>query len=103
MTTWQAIGSGGPYALAAARGLRANTQMSPAESPSGESLCGCLFCLRVFTNDQINVEELRKGVDMMSELTPRGGSSLSWTKYIVGQREAKRAVAIACEPVTVGR
>jgi ATP-dependent HslUV protease subunit HslV len=51
-----AIGSGGPYALAAARALRANTQMSPAEIARESLRVASSIC--VFTNDQITVEEL---------------------------------------------
>jgi ATP-dependent HslUV protease subunit HslV len=51
-----AIGSGGAYALAAARALKANTQMS-AEEIARESLrIASSIC--VFTNDNITVEEL---------------------------------------------
>ena len=51
-----AIGSGGPYALAAARALRANTRMSPAEIARESLRVASSIC--VFTNDQITVEEL---------------------------------------------
>lgn len=51
-----AIGSGGPYALAAARALMAHTQMS-AEEVARESLqIAAAIC--IYTNDNITVESL---------------------------------------------
>lgn len=51
-----AIGSGGAYALAAARALKANTQMSAAEIARESLRIASSIC--VFTNDNITVEEL---------------------------------------------
>ena len=51
-----AIGSGGPYALSAARALAAHTKMAAKEIVS-ESL-GIAARLCIYTNDQIHVEEL---------------------------------------------
>jgi ATP-dependent HslUV protease subunit HslV len=50
-----AIGSGGPYALAAARALRANTALSPAEIVrKGLTIAGEIC---IYTNDTITVLE----------------------------------------------
>lgn len=51
-----AIGSGGPYALAAARALLKHTELS-AREVAKEAL-GIAAGICVFTNDQITVEEL---------------------------------------------
>jgi len=51
-----AIGSGGPYALAAARALANHTQMSAKEIVQEAMLLAGQIC--IFTNDQILVEEL---------------------------------------------
>lgn len=51
-----AIGSGGSYALAAARALARNTQMSPAEIGRAAMTVAAEIC--VFTNDQFTIEEL---------------------------------------------
>jgi len=51
-----AIGSGGPYALAAARALAKHTSLKPAEIVREAMLLAGQIC--IFTNDQITVEEL---------------------------------------------
>jgi len=51
-----AIGSGGPYALAAARALAKHTSLSPREIVQEAMLLAGQIC--IFTNDQIFVEEL---------------------------------------------
>jgi len=51
-----AIGSGGPYALAAARALAAHTSMSAKEIVQEAMLLAGQIC--IFTNDQIAVEEI---------------------------------------------
>ncbi|HHV08115.1 MAG TPA: ATP-dependent protease subunit HslV [Firmicutes bacterium] len=51
-----AIGSGGPYALAAARALMRNTGLTAAEIAAEALSIAAGIC--VYTNDQITVEEL---------------------------------------------
>ncbi len=51
-----AVGSGSPYALAAARALLRNTDLSPGEIVSRSLKIASEIC--VYTNDQILVEEL---------------------------------------------
>ena len=51
-----AIGSGGPYALAAARGLLANTDLSAAEIARKSLEIAGTIC--IYTNDNINCLEL---------------------------------------------
>jgi ATP-dependent HslUV protease, peptidase subunit HslV len=51
-----AIGSGGNYALAAARALVKHTNLTPEEIVREAMLVAAGIC--VYTNDQINVEEL---------------------------------------------
>jgi ATP-dependent HslUV protease subunit HslV len=51
-----AIGSGGPYALAAARALAKHTQMSAKEIVQEAMLLAGQIC--IFTNDQVVIEEL---------------------------------------------
>ena len=52
-----AIGSGGPYALAAARALAKHTQLSAKEIVSEAMHLAGQMC--IFTNDQIMIEELQ--------------------------------------------
>jgi ATP-dependent HslUV protease, peptidase subunit HslV len=53
-----AIGSGGSYALAAARALMENTELSAREiAEKGLKIAGQIC---IYTNDQMTVEELRK-------------------------------------------
>lgn len=51
-----AIGSGGPYALAAARALAKHTQMSPREIVLEAMTLAGQIC--IYTNEQIVIEEL---------------------------------------------
>lgn len=51
-----AIGSGGPYALAAARALAKHTQMSAREIVQEAMLVAGQIC--IFTNEQVIIEEL---------------------------------------------
>ncbi len=51
-----AIGSGGPYALAAARALMAHTEMSAAQIAQEGLRIASTIC--IYTNDHITVEEL---------------------------------------------
>jgi ATP-dependent HslUV protease subunit HslV len=51
-----AIGSGGPYALAAARALMANTSLTAAEVAQQAMKIAAEIC--VYTNDRILLEEL---------------------------------------------
>jgi ATP-dependent HslUV protease, peptidase subunit HslV len=51
-----AIGSGGPYALAAARALMAHTEMAPAEICREAMNIAASLC--VYTNSEIVIEEL---------------------------------------------
>jgi ATP-dependent HslUV protease subunit HslV len=51
------IGSGGSYALAAARALYDNTDLSAREI--AEKALGIAGKICIYTNDQITVEELR--------------------------------------------
>lgn len=51
-----AIGSGGPFALAAARALLKHTKLSPADIVKEAMTIAASIC--IFTNDQIIVEEL---------------------------------------------
>ena len=51
-----AIGSGGPYALAAARALTRHTELSPREVVQEAMRIAGDIC--IFTNDQVTIEEL---------------------------------------------
>jgi ATP-dependent HslUV protease, peptidase subunit HslV len=51
-----AIGSGGPYALAAARALARHTQLGAREVVQEAMLLAGQIC--IFTNDQVTIEEL---------------------------------------------
>lgn len=51
-----AVGSGGPYALAAARGLMRHTQLEPVDVARESLRIASEIC--VYTNDHITVEEL---------------------------------------------
>lgn len=51
-----AIGSGGPYALAAARALAQNTKLPPEKIVEKSLLIAASIC--IYTNDNINVETL---------------------------------------------
>ncbi len=52
-----AIGSGGNYALAAARALSQNTELSPSEIAEKAIRIASSIC--IFTNDHITVEEIK--------------------------------------------
>lgn len=54
-----AVGSGGPFALAAARALLAHTELSAADIARESLVIASGIC--VYTNDQIVVEELPSG------------------------------------------
>jgi ATP-dependent HslUV protease subunit HslV len=54
-----AVGSGGPYALAAARALMRHTQLEPVDVARESLRIASAIC--VFTNDHITVEELQAG------------------------------------------
>jgi ATP-dependent HslUV protease, peptidase subunit HslV len=51
-----AIGSGGPYALAAARALSKHTDLSPLDIVKESLLTASRIC--IFTNDHLTVEEI---------------------------------------------
>jgi ATP-dependent HslUV protease, peptidase subunit HslV len=51
-----AIGSGGPYALAAARALAANTQLSAKDIAEKAMAIAGQIC--IYTNQQVVLEEL---------------------------------------------
>lgn len=51
-----AIGSGGTYALAAARALRAHTALSPREIVAHSLAIAAEIC--IYTNDKITIEEI---------------------------------------------
>jgi ATP-dependent HslUV protease subunit HslV len=51
-----AIGSGGSYALAAARALAANTDLGPAEIAERALLIAAEIC--IYTNDRVTVLQL---------------------------------------------
>jgi len=51
------IGSGGPYALAAARALAKHTQLTAREIVQEAMMLAGQIC--IFTNDQIYIEELQ--------------------------------------------
>jgi len=54
-----AIGSGGSYALAAARALVENTELSAREIAEKSLKIAGQIC--IYTNDQLTIEELKKG------------------------------------------
>lgn len=88
-----AIGSGGNYALAAARALVENTELSAAETPKRRCMWRPLSACLPTT---ISLWKKYKGVRAMpvKEMTPRE-IVRELDRYIIGQDEAKRAVAIA--------
>ena len=88
-----ATGSGGGYALAAARALVKHSGLSPAEIVR-ESLA-IAAGIDIYTNSNLTVEELPcPSTERERELTPRQIVA-ELDRDIVGQAEAKRAVAIA--------
>ena len=82
-----AIGSGGPYALAAARALVAHTELAPGAIAEEALRIAAEIC--IYTNDRDH-----RGDPAVTNFTPREIVS-ELDRYIVGQNEAKRAVAIA--------
>ncbi len=52
-----AVGSGGPYALAAARALKRSTDLEPAEIVERSLLIAAEIC--VYTNDRLTIETLQ--------------------------------------------
>ena len=56
-----AIGSGGNYALAAARALKQNTDLAAADIAIKSLEIAASIC--VYTNDNIIVEEIKGGMD----------------------------------------
>ncbi|CQR83327.1 molecular chaperone and ATPase component of HslUV protease [Escherichia coli K-12] len=88
-----AIGSGGPYAQAAARALLENTELSAREI--AEKALDIAGDICIYTNHFHTIEELSyKAGSPMSEMTPREIVS-ELDKHIIGQDNAKRSVAIA--------
>ena len=110
-----AIGSGGSYALAAARALADTTQLERPTSSSGRMNIAGEIC--IYTNTNISVLESLRPVTLrpvrgaprpppyastrtqqalarLADLTPRQIAA-ELDRYIVGQAEAKKAVAIA--------
>ena len=81
-----AIGSGGPYAQAAARALVGNSNLSPEEIVDKAMAIAGDIC--IYTNHEID-----RGPGMSGEAPREIVHELS--KYIVGQARAKRAVADA--------
>ena len=59
-----AIGSGGPYALAAARALTRHSDLSSAEIASAAMKIAAEIC--IYTNDRITIEELDLATDPVS-------------------------------------
>jgi ATP-dependent HslUV protease subunit HslV len=53
-----AIGSGGSYALASARALMGNTELSAREIAEKSLIIAGQIC--IYTNDQLTIEELKK-------------------------------------------
>lgn len=89
-----AIGSGGPYAQAAARALLENTELSAREI--AEKALDIAGDICIYTNHFHTIEELsyKAQGSPMSEMTPREIVS-ELDKHIIGQDNAKRSVAIA--------
>jgi ATP-dependent HslUV protease subunit HslV len=54
-----AIGSGGSYALASARALMENTELSARDIAEKSLRIAGQIC--IYTNDQLTIEELKKG------------------------------------------
>ena len=89
-----AIGSGGPYAQAAARALLENTELSAREI--AEKALDIAGDICIYTNHFHTIEELSYKAQgfPMSGMTPREIVS-ELDKHIIGQDNAKRSVAIA--------
>ena len=88
-----AIGSGGPYAQAAARALLEGTELDARSIVERSLNIAADIC--IYTNRNLVIEELKQRAGCrMSSLTPREIVQ-ELDKHIVGQDAAKRAVAIA--------
>ena len=99
-----AIGSGGPFAMAAATALAANTKLSARHIVEQAMAIAGKIC--IYTNDKHHLRGTGvamviylpgQSVDeepILDELTPRE-IVRELDKHVVGQAEAKRAVAIA--------
>ena len=106
-----AIGSGGPFAQAAARALLENSDLAAEQIVRKSLEIAGKIC--IYTNQHITIEALRRsgfsrdlirvaaeaaptasGRTAMSQMTPREIVQ-ELDKYIIGQDPAKRAVAIA--------
>ena len=91
-----AIGSGGNFALAAARALLRHSTLDARAIVEEAMRIAAEIC--IYTNDQLAIEELdasrRRRVIAMATFTPREIVA-ELDRYVVGQRDAKRAVAIA--------
>ena len=98
-----AIGSGGPYAKAAATALMENTKLSARQIVEKAMAIAGKIC--IYTNDNISLRGARlmviylpaqaaEDAPVLDELTPRE-IVRELDKYVIGQADAKRAVAIA--------
>src|SRR6202795_735043 len=101
-----AIGSGGPYAQAAAEALARHTELSARKIAEEAMKIAGKMC--IYTNDAVTIEELYNQTFMaiylpssaeeeqlaLDELTPRE-IVVELDKHVIGQKDAKRAVAIA--------
>ena len=86
------IGSGGNYALAAARALMAVDGLSAEEIARRAMKIAADIC--VYTNNNVIVETIRRMRMEVPTYSPREIVS-ELDRFIVGQNDAKRAVAIA--------
>ena len=89
-----AIGSGGSYALAAARALMAHSQLDAKAIAEEAMRIAATIC--IYTNGEITVEELGAWSDDPREIV----SELD--RYIVGQRNAKRPSPSRCATAGAG-
>ena len=91
-----AIGSGGSFALAAARALLENTEMDAREIVEKGLSIAADIC--IYTNNNFTIEELER-TSKLTQLNPHDINSSTdcaeLDKHIIGQDDAKRAVAIA--------
>ncbi len=98
-----AIGSGGPFAHSAATALMHNTKLTARQIAEEAMKIAGKIC--IYTNDNVIFEELAEMViylpaqsvdeaPVLDELTPRE-IVRELDKYVIGQPDAKRAVAIA--------
>src|SRR5229473_1600434 len=82
-----AIGSGGPYAQAAAQALATHTQLTARQIAEEAMKIAGKMC--IYTPSSAEEEQLA-----LDELTPRE-IVVELDKHVIGQKDAKRAVAIA--------